>query len=88
MKVNVSKCHLLVNKKEEITKRVEDAKIKNSEYEKLLGIKVDTKLNFSKHLNDVISKASRKVNALPRVMLFLSLSKKKEEVNAFFKLTI
>ena len=88
MKVNVSKCHLLVNKKEEITKRVEDAKIKNSEYEKLLGIKVDTKLNFSKHLNDVISKASRKVNALPRVMLFLSLFKKKEEVNAFFKLAI
>ena len=46
-KVNISKCHLLVNKKDEITIRIEDTKIKNSEYEKLLGIKVDTKLKES-----------------------------------------
>ena len=84
MKVNGSKCHVLVNKKEEITIREEDANIKNSEYKKLLGIKVDTKLNFSEHLNDIISKASRKVNALPRVMLFLSLFKKKGKSECIF----
>ena len=51
--------------------------IKESEYEKLLGIKVDTKLNFNEHLNDIISKTSCKVNALSTVMPYISLSKKK-----------
>ena len=34
--------------------------------------------NFNEHLNDTISKASRKVNALSRVMPYMSLSKKKK----------
>ena len=36
-----------MNKKDDVTIRIEDTKIKNSEYEKLLGIKVDTKLKES-----------------------------------------
>ena len=42
MKANISKCHLLVNKKNEVTIRIGDTEVKKSEYEKLLGIKVDT----------------------------------------------
>ena len=53
MKANISKCHPLVNKKDE---------------PKLLGTKVDIKLNFNEHLHDIISKASRKVNALSGVV--------------------
>ena len=78
MKANISKCHLLVNKKDEVTIRIGDTEIKNSEYENLLGIKVDTKLNFNEHLNDIISKVSRKTNAMSRVMPYVSLSKKKK----------
>ena len=59
-------------------------KIKNSEYQKLLEIKVDTKLNSNEHLNYIISKAGRKVNALSRIMPYMSLSKKKKLVSAFF----
>ena len=84
MKANISKCHLLVNKKNEVTIRIRDTEVKNSEYEKLLGIKVDTKLNFNEHLNDIISKASRKVNVLSRVMPYTNLYKKKKLVNSFF----
>ena len=84
MKANISKCHLLVNKKDEVTINIGDTEIENGEYEKLLGIKVDTKLNFNEHLNDIISKASRKVNALSRVMPYMSLSKKKKLVSSFF----
>ena len=83
MKVNISKCRLLVNKKDEVTIRIGDTEIKN-EYEKLLEIKVDTKLNLNEHLNDIISKASSKVNALSRVMPYVSLSKKKKLVSSFF----
>ena len=39
-----------------------------NKYETLLGIKVDTKLNFNEHLNDIIRKASHKVNALSKVV--------------------
>ena len=84
IKANISKCHLLVNKKDEVAIKIGDTKIKNSEYEKLLGIKADTKRNSNEHLNDIISKASRKVNALSRVMPYISLSKKKKLVSLFF----
>ena len=84
MKANISKCHLLVNKKDEVVISSGETKIENSDYEKLLGIKVDTKLNFNEHLNDIISKASRKVNALSRAVPYMSLSKKKILMNSFF----
>ena len=77
MKANISKCHLLVNKKEEVVINLGETESKNSEYEKLLGIKIDTKLNFNEHLNNIISKASHKVNAFSRVAPYMSLSKKK-----------
>ena len=43
VKTDISKCHLLVNKKDEVTIKVGDTEIKNHEYEKLPGIKVVTK---------------------------------------------
>ena len=84
MKANISKCHLLVNKKNEVTIRIGETEIRNSEYEKLLGIKVDGKLNFNEHLNGIISKASCRVNALWRIMPYINLSKKKKLVSSFF----
>ena len=63
MKANLNKCHLVVNKKYEVVINLGETEIKNSEYEKLLGMKFDIKLNFNEHLNNIISKASRKVNA-------------------------
>ena len=66
MKANVSKCHLLLNKKDEVNIRIGYTEIRNSEFEKLLGIEVDAKLNVNEHLN-IISKARRKANALSRV---------------------
>ena len=84
MKANINKCHLLVNKKNEVIIKLGKTEIRNSEYEKLLGIKVDTKLNFNEHLNDIISKPSHKVNALSRVVPYMNLSKKKILMNSFF----
>ena len=84
IKGNISKCYHLVNKKDEVVINLGETEIKNSEYEKLLGIKADTKLNFNEHLNDIISNASRKVNALSRVVPYMSLSKKKILMNSFF----
>ena len=84
MKANINECHLLVNRKDEVVINLRETEIKNSEYEKLLGIKVDTKLNFNEHLNDIINKASFKVNALSRIVPYRSLCKKKILMNSFF----
>ena len=88
MKANISKCHLPVNKKDEVTIRIENTEINNGGNEKLLGIKVDTELNFNEHLNDITSKAKRKNNVMSRVMPYMSLSKKKKLVNSFFNLQV
>ena len=50
MKGSTDKCHLLVSTNEAIEIRVGESLIKNSTCEKLLGIKIDNKLNFDTHL--------------------------------------
>ena len=88
VKTNISKCHLLVNKKDEVTIRIKDTEIKNRMKRCMKNWKITRKLklmqNFNEHLNDTISKASRKVNALSRVMPYMNLSKKKKLVSSFF----
>ena len=85
MKANHDKCHLLVSGKNNVTMNVSGFKIKNSECEKLLGIKVDCGLKFENYLDGVIKKARNTINALPRVTQFTNLSKKKTLMNSFFK---
>ena len=70
MKANISICHILVNKADEVIISIGDTEIKKCEYENLLGIKVDSKLNFNEHSNDITIKVSRKVNVLSRVMTY------------------
>ena len=47
--------------------KIGENNIKTSNCEKPLGIKIDDKLTFNEHLNDIIDKASRNINALSRV---------------------
>ena len=44
LKGNADKCHFLVSTSQEISLNVNNFKIKNSDYEKLLGVKFDSKL--------------------------------------------
>ena len=67
VKANKDKCHLLLRTKERVTMKIGETNIKNSNCEKPLGIKIDDKLTFNEHLNDIIDKASRNINALSRV---------------------
>ena len=85
MTANRDKCHLLVSGKNKVTMNAGGFKIKNTECEKLLGIKVNCGLKFENYLDGVIKKASSKINALSRVTPFMNLSRKKMLVNSFFK---
>ena len=51
LKSNADKYHLLVSSSDAVNLRVSEYDIKNSECEKLLGVKFDNKLTFEKHIN-------------------------------------
>ena len=52
--------------------------------EKLLGIKIDSKLHFDDHIQDLCNKANRKLRALARANPYMNLQKRKVLLNAFF----
>ena len=60
------------------------AQIKNSQYEKLLGVTIDTKLSFKTHIQKICGKANAKLKALGRIVPFMNLEKRKILMNAFF----
>ena len=50
----------------------------------MLGIKLDSKLNFNSHIHDICQKAGQKLNAISRITLYMDFAKKRLLVNAFF----
>ena len=54
MKENVDKCHLFLIKNDEIQLKVGDFLIKNRTSEELLGVKIDNKPSFDKHVENIL----------------------------------
>ena len=86
MKANPDKCHFLCNSNSEVSLTTETQKIKNSKSEKLLGIKLDSKLNFNSHIHDIYQNAGQKLNAISRITPYMDFAKRRLLVNAFFYL--
>ena len=91
IKSNADKCNLLVSSTDAVNLRVSEYYIKNSECEKLLGVKFGNKLTFKKHITDICRKASGEIYAfmhliyaLARIALYMDLSKRRMVMNAFF----
>ena len=63
---------------------VENKEINNSRHERLLGVKIDSKLSFNTHLDDICKKASLELNALSRITPHLDFKKKKLLITSFF----
>ena len=83
MKANADKCHLLVTTKSAVSANIGEFVINNSNEEKLLGIKIDTKLSFENHVSSLCKKASQKLHALARIVNYMDLSKRKSLMKAF-----
>ena len=64
MKGNTDKCHLLLSKDESSEIHIRDSIMESSTCEKLLGIKIDSKLRFDDNIQDLCNKANRKLRAL------------------------
>ena len=82
LKSNADKCHLVISSNESVTLHVGEYDIKNSKREKLLGVKLDWKLNFDDHISDICQKASVQLNA--RITPFIGLSRRRVLMNVFF----
>ena len=81
MKANADK--LLVARDRDVAVKVGEFDVKNSREEKLLGVKIDSKLSFENHVSSLCKKASQELHALARVVNFMDLAKRKSLMKAF-----
>ena len=56
MKANADKCHVLSSTSIELTVKINEFQIKNSQSEKSLGITIDNDLKFEDHINNTCQK--------------------------------
>ena len=76
-KNNPDKCHLLISSNENITVKIGEYEVENSECEELLGAKLDWKLNCDDHISNRCKKACGELNALVRITQFIESSKRR-----------
>ena len=84
MRVNPDKFHLLVDDSDtNLSIKVDNYEIKNSNEEKLLGITFDNKLAFETHVSNLSKKANQKLHALSRVSHYMDERKIHTIIKAF-----
>ena len=74
----------MLSKDESSEIHIGDSVIESSTCEKLLGIKIDSKLRFDDHIQNLCNKANRKLRALARATPYMNPQKRKVLINAFF----
>ena len=77
---NASKCHVLLRTDQYVQVKIGTTQIENSSSEKLLGVTIDIKLSFEKHIKQIYTKGSAKLEALARIVPFMNI-KKKESID-------
>ena len=84
LKANPNKFHLILSDNDEqLSIIIDKSKIQNSEYKKLLGIKIDSKMAFNNHVSDLCAKASQKLHALSRIGRYMTLELRKTTMRSF-----
>ena len=83
LKANAGKFHLFLSPYEDQIITVENYVIKSSGVEELLGVTIDSKLNFKEHILSLCKKANRKLHALSRVSKYMTLNKRRILMKSF-----
>ena len=88
MKLNQENCHLLVSgyKHENIWARIRQTKIWESRKQKLLGVEIDSNLNFDLYVSSLCKKAGKKLSVLARLSNFMSLNQRQTLMKMFIEL--
>ena len=72
---NPAKRHLLLSTKSTKVVSIDGIQITSSTAETLLGITIDSELNFENHLSTISNQVSRQINALGRIVNYISPKK-------------
>ena len=75
---------MLLSTDEHAQVKIGTQQIENSSSEKLLGVTINVKLNFVKHIEQIYAKARAKLKALARIAPFINIKKKRVLMKAFF----
>ena len=81
---NGSKCHVPLSTNEHVQVKIDTSQIENSSSKKLLGVTIDAKLSFEKHIEQIYPKARAKLKALARIAPFMNIKKRKVLMKAYF----
>ena len=84
MKANPDKCHLLLSNNENFEANINEKRISNTRFEKLLGVTFDNQLNFNHHISKICKTASNKLHALARVSNYIDEDKRRILFNPYF----
>ena len=82
MKGNTENCHLIMSTDQSVNFQFGDSLIERNDCEKMLGVKIDYKLNFDEHVKTLCSKANNKLRVLARTTPYMSVEKKKILINS------
>ena len=84
MKANPYKCHLPISKNENFEANINENRISNTKFEKLLGVTFDNRLSFNYHISNICETAGNKLHALARVSNYMDQVKKRILFNSYF----
>ena len=87
MTLNPGKCHYMVIGSRDLSNEImlNNNKITSSNEEKLLGIFLDSKLNFESHIGSLCKKAGQKISALARLKNYLTSDQRNLPLNSVIK---
>ena len=85
MKANPGKCHVLLSTKSPEVASTDGIQITSSTAETLLGITIDSELNFENYLSAICNKVSRKINALGWIADYMPLEKRRIVMKTFIE---
>ena len=84
MKGNEDKCHVVLNAHGDIHVKIGTSHVKNSCSKRLLGVKINSGLNFLEQISSICKKASAKLNPLASISPYIDERKRQLVTNHFF----
>ena len=84
-KAGQCKTNVLFSTKSPEVVSINGIQITSSTTETLLGITIDSELNFENHLSVICNKVSRKINALGRIANYMPLEKRRIVMKTFIE---
>ena len=84
LKGKPDKSHLLLSKNDNFEANINENRISNTRFEKLLGVTFDNQLNFNHHISKICKAVSNKLHALARVSHYMDEDKRRILFSSYF----